>query len=403
MPISDNLIDQLLEGCNSPEDILGEAGLLKQLTKKVAERALEAEMEMHLGYAKHDRSGQKSGNSRNGKTRKTVRSTDGRLELDVPRDRNGTFEPRLVKKGEKQLNGFDERIISLYARGMTTRDIQAHFEEAYGVEVSPTFISQVTNAVMDEVHAWQQRPLNALYPIVYLDCLVVRSRESGSVQNKSVYLALGLNTDGEKELPGLWMAQTEGAKFWLSVMTELKNRGLQDIFVACCDGLKGFPEAIEAVYPQTRVQLCIVHQVRHSLRYVSWKQRKEVAADLKRIYGAATLTEAEQALEDFAEKWDDQHPTISQSWRNNWSRLSVFFDFAPAIRKVIYTTNAIESLNASLRKITKTRRSFPTDGSVMKVMYLALHQISKKWTMPIRDWKPAMSQFMIMFGDRVLP
>ena len=401
MPISDKLIDQLLEGCDSPDDILGEAGLLKQLTKKVAERALNAEMEQHLGYAKHAPEGKNSGNSRNGKSSKKVRSVHGEIELDIPRDRSGSFEPKLIKKGEKQLNGFDERIISLYARGMTTRDIQAHFEESYGVEVSPTFISQVTNEVMDEVKQWQQRPLDALYPVVYLDCLVVRSRDSGAVQNKSVYLALGINTDGEKELLGLWMAQTEGAKFWLSVMNELKNRGVQDIFIACCDGLKGFPEAIEAVYPKTQVQLCIVHQIRHSLRYVNWKQRKVIAADLKRIYGAATLAEAELALAEFAEKWDDQHPTISLSWRNNWARLSVFFDYPPEIRKVIYTTNAIESLNASLRKITKTRRSFPTDDSVMKILYLALHQISKKWTMPIRDWKAAMSQFMIMYSDRV--
>ena len=401
MPISDKLIDQLLEGCDSPEDILGEAGLLKQLTKKVAERALNAEMEQHLGYAKHAPEGRNSGNSRNGKSSKKLRSVHGEIELDIPRDRNGSFEPKLIKKGEKQLNGFDDRIISLYARGMTTRDIQAHFEESYGVEVSPTFISQVTNEVMDEVKQWQQRPLDALYPVVYLDCLVVRSRDSGAVQNKSVYLALGINTDGEKELLGLWMAQTEGAKFWLSVMNELKNRGVQDIFIACCDGLKGFPEAIEAVYPKTQVQLCIVHQIRHSLRYVNWKQRKVIAADLKRIYGAATLAEAELALAEFAEKWDDQHPTISLSWRNNWARLSVFFDYPPEIRKVIYTTNAIESLNASLRKITKTRRSFPTDDSVMKILYLALHQISKKWTMPIRDWKAAMSQFMIMNSDRV--
>ena len=401
MPISDKLIDQLLEGYDSPDDILGEAGLLKQLTKKVAERALNAEMEQHLGYAKHAPEGRNSGNSRNGKSSKKLRSVHGEIELDIPRDRNGSFEPKLIKKGEKQLNGFDDRIISLYARGMTTRDIQAHFEESYGVEVSPTFISQVTNEVMDEVKQWQQRPLDALYPVVYLDCLVVRSRDSGAVQNKSVYLALGINTDGEKELLGLWMAQTEGAKFWLSVMNELKNRGVQDIFIACCDGLKGFPEAIEAVYPKTQVQLCIVHQIRHSLRYVNWKQRKEIAADLRRIYGAATLAEAELALAEFAEKWDDQHPTISLSWRNNWARLSVFFDYPPEIRKVIYTTNAIESLNASLRKITKTRRSFPTDDSVMKILYLALHQISKKWTMPIRDWKAAMSQFMIMNSDRV--
>ena len=401
MPISDKLIDQLLEGCDSPDDILGEAGLLKQLTKKVAERALNAEMEQHLGYAKHAPEGKNSGNSRNGKSSKKVRSVHGEIELDIPRDRSGSFEPKLIKKGEKQLNGFDDRIISLYARGMTTRDIQAHFEESYGVEVSPTFISQVTNEVMDEVKQWQQRPLDALYPVVYLDCLVVRSRDSGAVQNKSVYLALGINTDGEKELLGLWMAQTEGAKFWLSVMNELKNRGVQDIFIACCDGLKGFPEAIEAVYPKAQVQLCIVHQIRHSLRYVNWKQRKVIAADLKRIYGAATLAEAELALAEFAEKWDDQHPTISLSWRNNWERLSVFFDYPPEIRKVIYTTNAIESLNASLQKITKTRRSFPTDDSVMKIQYLALHQISKKWTMPIRDWKAAMSQFMIMYSDRV--
>jgi transposase-like protein len=400
MPITDKLIDQLLEGCTSPDDILGESGLLKQLTKKVAERALEAEMESHLGYAKHDPGGKNSGNSRNGKSRKSVRSVHGDIDLDVPRDREGSFEPQLVKKGEKQLHGFDDRIISLYARGMSTRDIQAHFEDVYGVEVSATFISQVTNAVMDEVTAWQNRPLDAIYPIVYLDALVVRSRASGTVQNKSVHLALGINQDGEKELLGLWMAQNEGAKFWLSVMTELKNRGLQDIFIACVDGLKGFPEAIEAVYPQTQVQLCIVHQVRHSLRYVSWKQRKAVAADLRLIYAAATLTEGEQALDAFAAKWDEQHPTISQSWRNNWERLNPFFDYPPQIRKVIYTTNAIESLNASLRKVTKNRRSFPTDEAVMKILYLALHQIARKWTMPIRDWKQAMSQFMILFGDR---
>ena len=401
MPISDELIAQLLEGCSSPDDILGEDGLLKQLTKKVAERALDVEMNEHLGYAKNDPSGKNTGNSRNGKGRKSVRSIHGEMELEVPRDRNGTFEPKLVRKGEKQLNGFDDRIISLYARGMTTRDIQAHFEEAYGVEVSPTFISQVTNAVMDEVLAWQNRPLDSVYPIVYLDVLVVRSRDSGAVQNKHVYLALGINLDGEKELLGLWMAQTEGAKFWLSVVTELKNRGLQDILIACVDGLKGFPEAIEAVYPKTQIQLCIVHQVRHSLRYVNWKERKEVAADLRTIYGAATLDEAERALDEFALKWDEDHPTISKSWRANWERLSVFFDYPPQIRKVIYTTNAIESVNASLRKVTKTRRSFPNDKSVMKVLYLALHQIAKKWTMPIRDWKQAMSQFMILFGDRI--
>ncbi|EPV0718439.1 IS256 family transposase [Escherichia coli] len=401
MPVSDQFIDQLLADYKSPEDLLGEQGLLKQLTKKLAERALEAEMEQHLGYAKHDTAGKNTGNSRNGKSRKTIRSIHGDIDIETPRDRNGSFEPQLIKKGEKQLGGFDERIVSLYARGMSTRDIQAHFEDVYGVEVSPTFISQVTNAVLDEVRAWQQRPLAPVYPIVYLDCLVVRSRETGSVQNKSVYLALGVNCDGEKELLGLWLAQTEGAKFWLSVMNELKNRGLDDIFIACVDGLKGFPDAIEAVYPNTHVQLCIVHQIRNSLRFVSWKERKAVAADLKTIYGAATLKQAEQALEQFAETWDSQHPSISKSWRDNWTRLSVFFDYPPQIRKVIYTTNAIESLNASLRQVTKTRRSFPNDDSVLKLLYLALHQIAKKWTMPLRDWKPAMTQFMIMYGDRI--
>ena len=401
MPITDQLLDELLADYQSPEQLLGEQGLLKQLTKKLTERVLEAEMHQHLGYAKHDPAGKNSGNSRNGKSSKTVRSIHGEIELDVPRDRNSSFEPQLIKKGEKQLGGFDERIISLYARGMSTRDIQAHFEDVYGVGVSPTFISNVTSAVLDEVKAWQSRPLSSVYPIVYLDCLVIRSRESGVTLNKSVYLALGVNTDGEKELLGLWIAQTEGAKFWLSVMNELKNRGVQDIFIACTDGLKGFPEAIEAVYPKTQVQLCIVHQVRHSLRFVGWKERKAVAADLRTIYTASTLAEAEQALERFAEIWDGQHPTISQSWHNNWARLSVFFDYPPEIRKVIYTTNAIESLNASLRQVTKTRRSFPNDDAVMKLLYLALHQIAKKWTMPLRDWKPAMSQFMIIYADRV--
>ncbi len=400
MPISDKLIDQLLEGNTSPEDILGEDGLLRWLTKRVAERVLEAEMEQHLGHSKHDVAGNNTGNSRNGKSGKTVRSVHAESDLQVPRDRNGQFAPQRVKKDERQLNGFDERIISLYAKGMTTRDIQAHFMEVYGVEVSASFISQVTNGVMEEVKAWQNRPLESVYLIVYLDALVVRSRSSGGVENKSIYLVPGINREGEKELPGLWLAQTEGTRFRLSVMTERKSRRVQEIWLACSDGLKGFAQAIEAVYPHTRVQLCIVHQVRHSLRYVSWKQRKAVAADLRRIYSATTLTEAEQALAAFAERWDQEHPGISQSWRNHWERLSVFFDYPPQIRKVIYTTNAIESLNASLRKVTRTRRSFPNDEAVMKVLYLALHEITRKRTMPIRDWKQAMSQFMILFGER---
>lgn len=401
MPLDDQLIDQLLEGCTTPEEILGESGLLKRLTQKIAERALEAEMDHHLGYPKHDPIGNNSGNSRNGKSSKTVRSEHGDLDLQVPRDRNSTFEPQLVKKGERQLGGFDERIVSLYAKGMSTRDIQSHFLEVYGVEVSATFISQVTQAVLEEVSAWQQRPLEALYPIVYLDALVVRSRAAGTVQNRAVYLALGINCDGEKALLGLWMEQHEGAKFWLSVLNELNNRGVQDIFIACVDGLHGFPEAIEAVYPHTRVQRCIVHQVRHSLRYVSLKQRPAVAADLKRVYTAPTIQAGEQALAAFGKKWDSQHPAISRAWQHNWSYLSTFYDYPPEIRKIIYTTNAIESLNASLRKVTKTRRSFPTDEAAIKVLYLAILQLSKKWHRPIANWKQAMSQFIIMYGERV--
>lgn len=320
----------------------------------------------------------------------------------MPRDRNSTFEPKLVKKGERQLGGFDDRIVSIYAKGMSTRDIQSHFLEVYGVEVSATFISQVTQAVLEEVSTWQQRPLEALYPIIYLDALVVRSRAGGTVQNRAVYLALGINCDGEKELLGLWMERHEGAKFWLSVLNELKNRGVQDIFIACVDGLQGFPEAIEAVYPHTRVQRCIVHQVRHSLRYVSLKQRPAVAADLKRIYTAPTVQAGEQALAAFAKKWDSQHPSISRAWQHNWAYLSTFYDYPPEIRKIIYTTNAIESLNASLRKVTKRRRSFPTDEAAIKVLYLAILQLSKKWYRPIANWKQAMSQFIIMYGDRVL-
>ena len=401
MPLSDELINKLLEG-KSPEEILGENGVLKKLAKRAVECALEAEIEHHLGYPKHSPEGNNSGNSRNGTSKKKVRSVHGEIDLKVPRDRNGDFEPQIIKKGERKLGRFDDRIISLYAHGMTTRDIQEHFLDIYGVDVSATFISHVTNEIVQDVIGWQQRPLDDLYPIVLLDALVVKSRASGSVQNKVVYLALGITREGKKELLGMWMAETEGAKFWLSVMTELKNRGVQRILVACTDGLKGFPEAIEAVFPKTRVQICIVHQVRHSLRYVPWKQRKAVADDLRRVYGAATLAEAEQALEDFAERWDKQYPVISKSWRNNWDRLTTFFDFPPEIRKIIYTTNPIESLNASLRKVTKLRRVFPNDEAVMKALYLAIHLASKKWTRPINNWKQAMNQFMIFFGDDIV-
>jgi transposase-like protein len=397
----DALLDELLRGCSEPKDILGEHGLLKQLQKRLVERALQGEMTAHLGYEPHAPEGHGSGNSRNGKGTKTVQTDAGQFEIEVPRDREGSFEPQLVKKRQRRLSGFDDKVVALYARGLSTREIQAELESIYGVEVSPTLISNVTDAVVEELQAWQSRPLSALYPILYFDALVVKSREEGPVVNKAVYLALGINGQGEKELLGLWIAQTEGAKFWLSVFTELKSRGLEDCFVACVDGLNGLPEAIEAVYPMAQVQLCIVHKVRNSLKYVPWKERKSVAADLRAIYGAATLCEAEQALARFGQSWDAKYPAISPSWRADWARLTVLFDYPLEIRRVIYTTNAIESLNYSLRRVLRNRGAFPNDASIKKLLFLALRNAAKKWTLPIRDWKAALNQFVILFGKRV--
>ena len=401
MATQDELLDDLMKNYKKPEDLIGENGLLKQLTKALVERAMKAEMTDHLGYDKHDPAGKKSGNSRNGNSKKTIKGEFGNLEIAVPRDRNSTFEPVIVPKGETRFTGFDDKIISMYARGMTTRDIQAHLQELYGVEVSPTLVSQVTDAITEEITLWQNRPLEEVYPIVYLDAVRVKVRHNSTVINKAVYLAIGITWDGSKEVLGMWIAETEGAKFWLQVVTEFKNRGVKDIFIACVDGLKGFPEAIEAVFPKAQVQLCIVHMVRHSLRYVSWKQRKEVAEDLKSIYNAPTVEQAETNLTTFAKKWDASHPTISKSWRNNWERIIPLFSYPPEIRKAIYTTNAIESLNMSLRKVTKNRGSFPNDEAMTKLLYLAMKNISKKWTLPIRDWKSAMNQFTILFEGRM--
>lgn len=393
------LLDELLKDYSDPKEILGEHGLLKQLQKKLVERALEAELTDHLGYEPHGRA--THDNRRNGRHSKTIQGDSAQFEIEVPRDRDGSFEPQIVKKRQRRLKGFDDKVLAFYGRGMSTREIQDQLEEVYGVEVSPTLISNVTDAVLDDVKAWQNRPLQAVYPILYFDALFVKSREAGPVKNKAVYLALGINLEGEKELLGLWMSDTEGAKFWLSVFTELKNRGVEDCFVACVDGLKGLPEAIEAVFPQAQVQLCIVHKVRGALKYVPWKERKAVATDLRAIYGAATLAEAEQALERFSARWDAKYPAISPSWRADWERLTVFFHYPPEIRRVIYTTNAIESLNYSLRKVLKNRGAFPNDESICKLFYLALSRIAKKWTMPIRNWKAALNQFVILFGDRV--
>jgi putative transposase len=399
--VQPDLIDLLLADYKKPEDLIGENGILKQLTKAIVERALQAELAAHLGHDKHETVVNVNGNTRNGSSAKTLKGDFGALPLDIPRDRDGSFEPQLIAKHQTRWTGFDDKILSLYARGMTVREIQSHLEEMYGTEVSPTLISSVTDAVMDEVKSWQARPLDALYPIVYLDCIHAKVRDAGTVRVKAVYLALGVNLNGDKELLGLWVAQTEGAKFWLQVVTELKNRGVQDIFIACVDGLKGFPEAIEAVFPKTTVQLCIVHMVRHSLNFVSWKLRKTVAADLRAIYTAATAEEAEIRLAEFDAKWGAEYPPIVQSWQRNWERIVPFFDYPAEIRKVIYTTNAIESVNMSLRKVTKTRGSFPTDDALIKLFYLAIRNISKKWTMPIQNWKAALNRFTIMFDERM--
>jgi putative transposase len=395
----DALLDELLKGYSDPKEILGAGGLLKQLQKKLVEKALEAELTEHLGYEAHDEA--PSSNRRNGRTHKTVQSDNGQFEVEIPRDREGSFEPQLVKKRQRRLEGFDEKVLSLYSGGLSTREIQTQLEDLYGVEVSPTLISNVTNAVLDDVKAWRSRPLESVYPVMYFDALFVKSRQDGTVKNKAVYPALGINLDGEKELLGLWMSENEGAKFWLSVFNELNSLGVADCFVACVDGLKGLPEAIEAVFPKTQVQLCIVHKVRGALRYVPWKERRTVAADLRAIYGAATLVEAEQALETFSRRWDEKYPAISPSWRADWERLTVFFDFPPDIRRVIYTTNAIESLNYSMRKLLKNRGAFPSDEAIFKLMYLGLSRVAKRWTMPLQNWKGALNQFVIMYGDRV--
>lgn len=402
MPISREVLDELLKEYKNPNDLLGDGGILQQLTKALVERALEGELTNHLGYEKHSAEGDNTGNSRNGTTPKTVKGKRGEMRVKVPRDRKSEFEPQLVKKGQTRFDGFDDKILSLYSRGMTTREIQGHLEEIYGVEVSPDLISTVTDAVIDEVKAWQSRPLDDVYPIVYLDALQIKVRDEGRVSNRAIYLAIGVNMSGFKEVLGMWSAETEGAKFWLSVVTELSNRGVKDIFVACVDGLKGFPEAIESVFPRTEVQLCMVHLLRHSTKFVSYKDRKKVSADLKAIYRAATVEEAEANLESFAAQWDARYPMISKSWRSNWARVVPMFAFPNEIRRAVYTTNAIESLNMSLRKIIKNRPSFPSIDAVTKLLYLALNKIARKWTMPITDWGAAINQFGIIYGDRVM-
>ena len=392
---------ELLKGYQSPEDLVGTGGILKQLTAALVERCLNAEMEHHIQEERSEpTTATTPRNRRNGHSKKTIKGEFGEAEIAIPRDRNGAFEPVILQKGQTRFEGFDGKILSLYSRGMSVRDVQAQLQDLYGVEVSAGLISKVTDAVEEERKLWQNRGLDRVYPIVYFDAIVVKVRQDGRVINKAIHLALGVNLAGNKELLGMWMTQTESAKFWLSILTELQNRGLKDIFIACCDGLTGFADAIEAVFPKTQVQLCIVHMVRNSLSYVSYKDRKAVAADLRRIYTSHTEAEAEQQLVEFAEKWDKQYPTISRSWMNHWMRVIPFFAFPPEIRRAIYTTNAIESLNMTLRKVIKNHRSFPTDDSALKVVYLAMHNIAKKWTMPISNWKPALNRFAILYEER---
>jgi putative transposase len=394
------ILDRLIRG-KAPDEILGQTGVVGDLTRRLVERVLDGEMTAHLGYEKHAAAGRDGGNSRNGKSRKRVKTDTAELDLEVPRDRDGTFDPLMVAKGQRRLPGFDDKVIALYARGMTTREIQGHLKELYAVEVSPALISAVTDAVLDDVRAWQARPLEAVYPIVYLDAIHVKLRMAGHVQSQAVYLALAINLEGHKELLGLWIGESEGAKFWLSVLTELRNRGVQDILIAAVDGLTGFPDAIEAVFPKTQVQLCIVHLIRGSLRYVSWKERKVVVRDLKTIYQAPSLEAAIDALEAFSGQWDSRFPQISRMWRAHWSNLTPFFDYPPAIRKVIYTTNAVESVNAQLRKVTKHRGAFPTPDSARKVLYLAIMKASERWSRPVQDWTAALNHLSIVFEGRL--
>src|ERR1700751_1334824 len=402
MAIKKEVLDELLAGYERPEDLLGEDGLFKQLKKALLERALGAELTHHLGYEKGDPAGPGTGKARNGTYAKTVLTEDGAVEIDVPGDRNASFRPRIVAKGETRLDGFDEKVISLYARGLTVREIQGHLRELYQVEVSPDLISRVTDAVLDQVTAWQNRPLDAVYPVVFFDALRVKIRDDGLVRNKAVYVVLALTAEGEKEILGLWIEQTEGAKFWLKVMNDLKNRGVQDILIAVVDGLKGFPEAITAAFPQTVVQTCIVHLIRNSLAFVTWKDRKAIMPDLKAIYRAENEAMAQRQLEAFEAKWGARSPAIGQSWRRAWEHVVPFFAFPPTIRKMIYTTNAVEAVNRSLRKIIKTRGSFPTDEAALKLLYLAIQNAGMRWRKAV-EWTKGMSQFAILFGDRFLP
>ena len=400
--VIDQLLDQIDFHGMTAEELAGENGLLKKLTSRFYSKALDAEMDEHLGYKKNDNAGDNSGNSRNGYTTKTVITDDNdRIEVKVPRDRNSTFEPVIIPKHEKRTPLFNDQIISMYSFGMSTRDIQRHLQQVYGVTVSPETISNITESVMADVREWQNRPLEKSYPILFLDALRVNSRQDGKNVNKALYVALAINWEGRKEVLGLWLADTEGAKFWMSVLTDIKNRGVEDILIACMDGLTGFPDAVKAVFPDTHIQHCIVHMIRNSTKFVSYKDLKAVCRDLKEVYSAINAESGHEALEEFGKKWNDKYPMIQASWERNWNDLTEFFNYPKDIRRAIYTTNAIESLNFSLRKVTRNKSSFPDDDSIYKVMYLAIKNASTRWTMSIKDWGLAVNQFAILFDGRV--
>lgn len=400
--VIDLMLDQIDFHGMTAEELSGENGLLKQLTSRFYSRALEAEMDSHLGYKKNDNSGDNSGNSRNGYTSKTViLENNDTIDVQVPRDRNSTFEPVIIPKHEKRTPLFNDQIISMYSFGMSTRDIQRHLQQVYGVEVSPETISNITSSVLADVRDWQNRPLEKSYPILFLDALRVNSRQDGKNVNKALYVALAINWEGKKEVLGLWLANTEGAKFWMSVLTDIKNRGTEDILIACMDGLTGFPDAVKAIFPETHIQHCIVHMIRNSTKFVSYKDLKAVCRDLKEVYSAINAESGHEALEDFGKKWNDKYPMIQASWERNWNNLTEFFNYPKDIRKAIYTTNTIESLNFSLRKVTKNKSSFPDDDSIYKIMYLAIKNASTRWTMPIKEWALVVNQFAILFDGRV--
>jgi putative transposase len=398
--ISNEVIDELLAGASTEEEIAGPGGLLAELTKRLIERAMEVELTDHVGYEPHCEPPGGAGNTRNGTSPKTLITEHGKVEIDAPRDRDGSFEPKIVRKRQRRFVGFDDKILALYSRGLSVRDIAAHLEEIYGVKVSRDLISRVTDAVMDDVRAWAKRPLEDIYPIVFLDCMVIKIRDGGSVQRRALYLALGVTLEGDRDVLGMWFQEAEGAKFWMQVLTDLKQRGVRDILICCVDGLTGFPEAIEAIFPATTVQTCVVHLIRASLKYVPRREREQVARDLKPIYTAVDADHAQAELEAFDEKWGARFPVITQAWLNAWDHVIPFLAFPAEVRRVIYTTNAIEALNRQLRKAIKTKGSFPSEDSVRKLVYLALQNAVPQWTRT-RNWTTALLAFKIHFGDRV--